>query len=149
MSFSDPKVPCPGSSGLPLPYLRLSHTSRYFHEDFYSFVVVSPGFQAAATKLSLGASIGLWLEFRRRWGLVNPRGPLCCRKAPRPANHSPAGAVAPPPVALLGSGNRTERVRRRQRTAVVRRSAQDDATCGTNALSFPVSCFLPLSPASG
>lgn len=47
----------------------------YFHLYFYSFVVVSPGFQAAATTLSLGASIGLWQDFKSRWGLVTPVGP--------------------------------------------------------------------------
>lgn len=94
----------------------------YFHLYFYRFVVVSPGFQAAATKLSLGASIGLWLDFKSRWGLVNPSGPLCCRNAPRRTNQSPAGAVAPPSVALWGSGNQNyESVRGRQRTTIMRR----------------------------
>lgn len=86
---------------------------------------MSPGFQAAATKLSLGASIGLWLDFKSRRGLVNPSGPLCCRNAPGRTNQSPAGAVAPPPVALLGSGNQSyESVRGRQRAAIMRRSSR-------------------------
>lgn len=60
--------------------LRFHSSVRSFW--FYSFVVVCPGFQAAATKLSLGASIGLRQDFKSGPGLVNPSRPLRCRNTP-------------------------------------------------------------------
>lgn len=150
--FFKPKVSCSVEhvwqtclSGFPL--VHRFYVFLYFHLCFYGFVVVSPGFQAAATKLSLGASIGLWLDFKSRWGLVNPSGPLCCRNAPRRTNRSAAGAVAPPSVALLGSGNQNyESVRGRQRTTVMRldhiwaKASWMLPVTQTKAVSFPVSC---------
>lgn len=114
------------------PHVQHKHVSRVsscscvctFFCTFICILTVlllCAGFQAAATQLSLGASIGLWLEFKSRWGLVNPSGPLCCRNPPRRTNQSPAGAVAPPSVALLASGNQNyESVRGRQRTTIMR-----------------------------